>query len=1013
MLVNKAVAATYASYGRTVSRHGGKLFLLGLVLAVIACVGLVNVRTTNDVLNIWMYTGTRLDGEKDFYEEFFGGFTRSQNVMISAADGSNAATPAGLNATLEGVQPFVPGGDDEITFDMDGQSFGVDDLCYSSPVPTVFKPYLSTQEEPLAWFMQGAYVSYGYRQVSLCAKNGTGPLPVPESDLEDGWGIDRFPCSRLTPLDCFREGGYDYPDAMKQLEEVSQFVAFNDAIQTAECVQDFGAEFEALLLKIGVSELQAASSTAEVTTQLSSIITGFSTWGYWRRQSYSSMTEEEIIAYLQEAREFAFSNSTAFECVILGGACCLSWGATKLETDLLFGGMDDVDGSIKHLLTTQVNFPVNHPLWISKMEDMGIASEEDRKKIVKGWESKEVDAMLPRFERDAGTGYAEGEPFEDIEFDFFAERSGDDLIEEGNDPEEYLIWSAYVGMLVFAALSMGAWKFSQLKSTALYSRVLLSLGGVFIVLLSTIACLGFISTIGIELTPLSVTAVPFLSLGIGIDDMFIFVYTLIRTTGFPGNPAGRLESTLVHAGPSVTITSVAVAGCFLVASAVAIPTVRYFSVHMGTQMLFHVILMHLMLLPMMYWDSVRVVNKRSDLFLVKLGAEGIVPEDEFAASHATAKFVEKIYAPLLGNKVFKAATIAVAVAATASLTWHGITEIELGVGLSKIAKEDSYEASFLETYEESFTADTCSLVTKDVDLGTYQETLLKIQGDVQQDVKWVSDVSSIRDNSWLADSLSSFLGLLAEPVDADSFDQSFAAWITGSGITKANDFYCTNGTDGPRVDCTEFDPDTTVIKASQQNFFLRDQARSLFPPSTRTLLNLSPIPPPPRSLGSTENKVRMFNDMREAVDGVDPNRDTYAYSKSFVLHSQYVRTWQIFGWVIGGGVVMVVVIISLLQGSLTVSLLMATSIVVVVLQVVFGLLPLLEVGMNGFTIVNLCVMVGLGVEFTAHIGRGFLFAPGEDRDERVKQTLMDLLWPTFAGACTTFLAVLPLAFSKI
>ena len=71
----------------------------------------------------------------------------------------------------KGVQPFVPGGDDEITFDMDGQSFGVDDLCYSSPVPTVFKPYLSTQEEPLAWFMQGAYVSYGYRWVFNRAAN--------------------------------------------------------------------------------------------------------------------------------------------------------------------------------------------------------------------------------------------------------------------------------------------------------------------------------------------------------------------------------------------------------------------------------------------------------------------------------------------------------------------------------------------------------------------------------------------------------------------------------------------------------------------------------------------------------------------------------------------------------------------------------------------------------------------------------------------------------------------------
>lgn len=53
------------------------------------------------------------------------------------------------------------------------------------------------------------------------------------------------------------------------------------------------------------------------------------------------------------------------------------------------------------------------------------------------------------------------------------------------------------------------------------------------------------------------------------------------------------------------------------------------------------------------------------------------------------------------------------------------------------------------------------------------------------------------------------------------------------------------------------------------------------------------------------------------------------------------------------------------------------------------------------------------VEFTAHIGRGFLFTPGDNRDDRVAQTLTELLWPTFAGACTTFLAVLPLTFSKI
>lgn len=29
---------------------------------------------------------------------------------------------------------------------------------------------------------------------------------------------------------------------------------------------------------------------------------------------------------------------------------------------------------------------------------------------------------------------------------------------------------------------------------------------------------------------------------------------------------------------------------------------------------------------------------------------------------------------------------------------------------------------------------------------------------------------------------------------------------------------------------------------------------------------------------SRENNVRMFKDMREAADSVDPSRDTYAYS---------------------------------------------------------------------------------------------------------------------------------------
>lgn len=63
------------------------------------------------------------------------------------------------------MQPFISDGEQEVTYDFDGESFGVADLCYTPPVPPAFKPYPSLLENPLGWFEQGAYMSYGYRYV--------------------------------------------------------------------------------------------------------------------------------------------------------------------------------------------------------------------------------------------------------------------------------------------------------------------------------------------------------------------------------------------------------------------------------------------------------------------------------------------------------------------------------------------------------------------------------------------------------------------------------------------------------------------------------------------------------------------------------------------------------------------------------------------------------------------------------------------------------------------------------
>ena len=78
------------------------------------------------------------------------------------------------------------------------------------------------------------------REVWDEATVGFTARPLPKS-----WGVDRWPCGRATALDIFREGDFDYPYQLKQLERVgfqtymfaagSPFLAAHR--QTAQCIE--------------------------------------------------------------------------------------------------------------------------------------------------------------------------------------------------------------------------------------------------------------------------------------------------------------------------------------------------------------------------------------------------------------------------------------------------------------------------------------------------------------------------------------------------------------------------------------------------------------------------------------------------------------------------------------------------------------------------------------------------------------------------------------------------------
>ena len=66
--------------------------------------------------------------------------------------------------------------------------------------------------------------------------------------------------------------------------------------------------------------------------------------------------------------------------------------------------------------------------------------------------------------------------------------------------------------------------------------------------------------------------------------------------------------------------------------------------------------------------------------------------------------------------------------------------------------------------------------------------------------------------------------------------------------------------------------------------------------------------------------------------------------------------------------------------------------------------------LNAVTLMNLMMAVGFGVEFCAHYARSFMLAPG-DRVGRTLAALREIGPPIVNGGITTFLSILPVAFS--
>ena len=175
-----------------------------------------------------------------------------------------------------------------------------------------------------------------------------------------------------------------------------------------------------------------------------------------------------------------------------------------------------------------------------------------------------------------------------------------------------LISIAIVLVAIYTILVLGTF-------SAMHCRLVVSIAGLVCVGIAYASGFGIVFYCGGETAGVH-NLMPFLLIGIGVDDMFVICNALDQTD-LKASAAERIREAIKHAGPSITITSLTNTLAFAFGALNSLTALRSFCVFASICILMLYLVVMTVFLSVVVWDTRRVANKKGEccgLFMCKL-----------------------------------------------------------------------------------------------------------------------------------------------------------------------------------------------------------------------------------------------------------------------------------------------------------------------------------------------------------------------------------------------------------
>ncbi|CAG9463465.1 unnamed protein product [Pedinophyceae sp. YPF-701] len=590
------------------------------------------------------------------------------------------------------------------------------------------------------------------------------------------------------------------------------------------------------------------------------------------------------------------------------------------------------------------------------------------------WERGYLDAMQ---ERDA----AIEQPGADLQFDYLAARSFDDEFGSAVDGDLMLLQAAIVVLFVFACVMLSRWDQGWVGvrvSVAIYGLVTIGLGVAFSV--------GFCSAIGLFYSAL-MSVMPFLVLGIGVDDVFVIVNAMDLTD--PALPiADRAAEALASAGSSITVTSLTDFAAFLIGTNTSLPALRNFNVYVAMGILGIYVFSCTFFTALLCIDERRRTASRADLLCCVrakpqccCGARpGESAEPAPFAKGSNKQRVTGKFGQLLTRPVVKGAVL-VAFAATIGVGISGVPQMKIQSDVQDFVPPDSYLTSFIVTNDDLFT-------TVGVDFDVYFE----------RDIDYT-------DPAVRASLDAVHQAMLDNPEVVNDYVESW--WFSYKNAKAEAQQPVPSEPAAFYADVRAYLDSPLGGRFSRAIVFLDDDAPEQGIRTSRFSANFI-------KADDSQEQVDLMNNSREMVaravqDG--PLEDkAFAYSESFLQWEQYKRVAEEFITNIALALSMVGVIIFVLLLNPLVALITFLTVAAVVVEII-GFLHYWNVTIDSVLVIMLVLALGLSVDYSVHIAHAFMSCGG-DPNERVVETLSTMGTAVLSGGMSTWLAVLLIGASE-